>query len=286
MGLFKKRAHHDREAALANLTREAGEPLETAVEAQDLGLGRRPIRVGLTETAILWALRRDPSTVMRMRFDRISNVQQKEAVVGLTERDPDYAQSLNDPLQPLWRNGFHFQLAGDEAGRQFSRDLNTLLFRHSPFFERRRTQIQRFKQRQDVPVVTWQDCPFCGNALSSKIEGAASCADCERCFSDADLNQSSLKSPATYGRVISAKPWAVVFEGQLIAKGKTNTWPYRLKGAAFGPPVVLDSEALEDGAAAVSGSLTVHAHSAPPRERRRPTGRWVHIHPGRNSSDT
>jgi len=176
---------------------------------------------------------------MQMRYDRITDVEQEEEHIRLTERDPEYAASLNDPSNPYGETDFDFRLRPQDSSFKFSQLLNRALLRYSPVFAEKRGQLRRFKDRQGTPVWSWSSCPYCETMLSSKVEGAVACSACHRCFCDADLEPILSEEPLSYGQVTGVKPWSTRFEQQLIAKGKTNTWVYRPQGGA-GPMVIWD----------------------------------------------
>lgn len=219
-------------------------PIRAGSNAEDIGLGGRDILVTLTDWAVYWALFVEPGTVMSMWYDRISDVQQDGGVIRLTARDPEYAASLNDPSNPFGETDFVFRLPDSEHGHQVSQLLNLALFKYSPVFSEKRGRLERFKLRQGTPVSSWSTCPYCESELSSKVEGAVVCSVCQRCFCDPDLEPILSEEPQDYGRATGVKPWPVLFEAQLVAKGKTNTWLYRPQGGP-GPMVVWDLEPFE-----------------------------------------
>jgi hypothetical protein len=59
------------------------------------------VHVVVTKERLLWAMVGAPDAgVPEMRFDRISRFQVDEDAIFLTERDPEYAESLSDPSNP------------------------------------------------------------------------------------------------------------------------------------------------------------------------------------------
>jgi len=192
MGFSRRRKAKNLEAQLLAcgdaITRESsGAPKRAGTVAEDLGLGGQPVLVVLTDPAIYWSLLIEPESVMQMRYDRISDVEQEEGHIRLTERDPEYAASLDDPSNPYGETDFDFQLRSQDSSFKFSGLLNRALLRYSPVFAEKRGQLQRFKARQGTPVWSWSKCPYCETRLSSKVEGAVVCSACHRCFCDADL---------------------------------------------------------------------------------------------------
>jgi hypothetical protein len=81
-----------------------------------------------------------------------------------------------------------------------------------------------------LPGRCLEDCPICGGPLSSKIDRAASCTSSWRCFCDSDLEPIISGEVSTDGHVVETKPSLALFEGQLIAEGKTNTRPTHHEG--------------------------------------------------------
>jgi hypothetical protein len=219
-------------------------PLRAGTLAADIGLRGQPILVTLSDSGIYWSLLADPESVMHMEYSRIAVAEQDEGLIKLTEQNPEYAASLNDPSNPFGETDFIFRIEPTDSGFEFSQLLNRALFRYSPVFSEKRGQVKRFKIRQGIPVFSWSACPYCRTKLASKVEGAVVCSVCRRCFCDADLQPILSEDPRTYARVTGVKPWPIVFEDQLVAKGKTNTWLYRPQGGP-GPMVVWDLEPLE-----------------------------------------
>lgn len=235
----------DRDALLWTFREEAGESLRAAALALDLGLGGQPIMVVVTATQVLWALLSEPTTIMRMRLERITSVEQDGPRIHLTEHDPEYVRQLNDPANPFGETDFIFRLADSDEGMTLSAHLNLGLFQRSPVYETRRSHIQALRDRQGVPVGSWDDCPFCHHPFSSKKDGAVSCEGCERCFCDPGLEPVISEEPAIYGHIVSVVPWQPLVEAQVGARGKTTAWIIRPRGINIGPLVLLDTETVD-----------------------------------------
>jgi hypothetical protein len=230
---------------------EAGEEILAEGEVLDLGLGGLPAYLVVTRERLLWAVAKDPGTVMTMRFERISEAASRSGTMKLTECDPEYATMLHDPDNPHGETDAVFGFAETETEKLVgTNDLKDALYRGvvrlSPGWEEWREGAERFHQRQGIPVGTWQDCPMCGAGIAVSLEHVIHCEGCNRFFSDPNWQPVVGEPSKDYRReLVAEEPWKPLLETQLPFVGRTLPWIPPPPWVEDGPIRIPDSSVIE-----------------------------------------
>lgn len=230
--------------ARTTLLSEAGESGAECL-AWHLGPVEGEILVAVTDDRLLWTLLHQPDLVVEMSIENIHDVERAGFVYRVTERDsrPMFAQ--RGWLSATGELKLAFELPQTEEGEAFRKALDRALAKRAPFYAKKRARAEGLRERQDVPVRSWRDCPFCGEGLTSRADGAVGCSDCLRCFCDPGLEPVVSQGSETYGRVVGTQPWRPEFPAQMRMAGRTTSWLVRPRDQPMGPSVFPEIEILE-----------------------------------------
>jgi hypothetical protein len=242
----------EREAGAGpNLARAAALDLvngHAAVVAEGVAMDVGPLTpdgaaayVLVTEDQLAWALINHPDAAAEMRFDQIVRfgIQAEVGRLELTERDPGYAASLQDPTNPFGETDASLMFPDPSL-------LEAITHRIDLINRARTRSIQvRFAMLDGKPVATWDRCPVCESRITVRVEHGVMCSACLRCYTDPNFQPVPSDAANSYGTLSGTEPWRPLLETQIAYRDRTLVWVARPPGQVIGPPFIMESELLD-----------------------------------------
>jgi ribosomal protein L37AE/L43A len=239
-------APSDAEARTAAMQELAGEPIQAEAVIKDVApLTPEGANAYMLASAniVAWALMDRPDAVGSMRFSQVIDAEGERGRLNLTQRDPQYAASLNDASNPFGETDAAFHFPDTDEGHELHSWIAERLRALSPAWGDQRAMIARLAAVEGQAVETWERCPVCESPIGRRVEHGVQCSSCDYCFTDP--NYEPVPDDSEPGvKIGGTMPWRPLLETQIEYRDRMLIWVRRPIGQAVGPPFIMAAELL------------------------------------------